>query len=170
MRRRSGTDYSFVAVLAIAMAVFVAFIGYSLLQANIQSNEASIDYYFSGQALSVSSQSNSAPHAITINCDNAGNVDGNFTLKFSLVNATFSTQTSQPYSELNSNTVSFNMVLHKGDSATKEVYYAIDSGASGFSMSLSVEKNSTPMTTNPMFPTSLQYYYNNNTSQSFDLS
>lgn len=169
MRRRSGIDYSFVAALAVAIVVFVALIGYGLLQANIQSNEASISYYCSGQAPSVSNPGNSAPQVITINCGNAGNADGNFTLSFILVNATFSTQTPKPYTELNSNTVGFNWLLHKGDSATKEVYYSIASGVSGFSLSLTIEKNSAAMETNAMFPCNLQYSYNS-TSQSFELT
>jgi hypothetical protein len=171
IKRSSGFKIPLIASAMLVLTAIGTLIYYNDYMLNVQTNEASIDYYFSNQTPTVYNQTNSPyPNAITISCDNGGGtIDGDFTLNLLFLNATFSSQTSQPYGQSNSTYVSFRWILHKGDSTSKVVYYFINPDVSGFSMSLSITKNSTPMKTNAIYPCNLQYLYNA-TTLNFQLS
>lgn len=136
------------------LLLFVAIIGLLL---TIEKTRASIDYWLQKrQTFTVGLNS------ITIYCKNGGKIDGDFKLKLRFVNASFSNQTAKPYTQVDNSTVKMRFLLHEGESNQKTVYFTTHNNVSGFSIKLSMEKTNffgieKP---NPMYPTKLQYKWN----------
>ena len=118
----------------------------------ITTTEASIDYWMKETEVYSGSQ-----NLVSINCKNGGKTDGDFHLVVTFVNASFSHQTSRPYTNVDNSTVKFRYVLHEGDSREKWVYFEIDEGANSFSIHLSLEKGSLILKANPTYATTLAY-------------
>lgn len=101
-------------------------------------------------------------NSITIYCKNGGKIDGDFKLKLRFVNASFSTKTAKPYTQVDNSTMKTRFLLHEGESNQKTVYFTTHNNVSGFSIKLSMEKTNffgieKP---NPMYPTKLEYEWN----------
>ncbi len=149
---------------SIAIGMFViACIGVFLTinrdQFFVQTNQASIDYWI-GQYSDYCFTGENQP--IVINCKNGGNIDGDFYLVTTFVNATFSNQTEKPYTQVSDTVVKVPFTLHKSgddwDHNDKKVYFSVDTNVKGFSISLSLEKrNNSPLKENMMYPSSIQY-------------
>ena len=118
---RRRRNWSVIAFFALLVAIAALFLNYSQNQLNVQSNQASIDYWL-GNSGSSFVQSfpvyNYSTPVISANCKNDGGMDGDFNLIISFTNATFSHQTEQPYSQTNNTSVVMRYILHKGDSGT----------------------------------------------------
>jgi hypothetical protein len=168
MPRKKSGKIPITWVLGFAVTLFMAFVAYSALQLNVQANQASIDYKFGNAQSIIRNDYDGYTNSIDINCKNGGNIDGKFALKLTLIGASFSTNTEMPYSATNSTYVTFSYILHKGESASKTVYYTIDQNSPSFSMSLSIEKYSNPLTDNAIYPYSIHYNYNAD-SQCYEL-
>ena len=125
----------------------------------VQYTEASIDYWMTEK----NSFSKSGSNYVTINCKNGGQSDGDFFLIVTFVNASFSHQTSRPYSSVDNSTAKFRYLLHAGESADKLVYFEIDEDVTSFSIHLSIEKNSWIMKTNKIHAQTLAYEWNEET-------
>jgi len=150
--------------LSLAILAIGALIAYSAYQLNVQTNQASIDYWISNYNNYCFEGEN---QPITINCKNGGKMDGDFNIVLTLVNATFSTQTEKPYTNFNDTLVKFRWILHEGESANRLVYFSVDKDVSGFLLMLSLEKNDqNPLKNNPMYPWNLRYEW---TGQNFEL-
>ena len=145
-------------ILGIVIALFSAWVAFEDHQVNVSTNEASIDYYLT--KTSNFFNYTGAENFITINCNNGGKMDGDFNLVLNFVNASFSTKTEQPYTEIKSTSAEFRWTLHEGNSASKNVYFDIDPSANSFSISLSINSNQGYLKTNPVYPLFLQYSWN----------
>lgn len=105
-------------------------------------------------------------NSITIYCKNGGGeLDGDFYLKLTFANASFSNQTAHPYTQVNSTIVKFRFLLHKGESNQKVVYFSVNENVDKFSISLSLKKLNyfDPLKPNPMYPTLLSYEWKEET-------
>ena len=118
------------------IAISGVLVAFSSLNWYVSITQASIDYW-----IGTYSEQLWAPignQSIVVNCKNGGDIDGNFQLIVTFTNATFSTQTSKPYT-MDGSEVSFPYTLHKADTGQKVIYYTIDKDAPSFSIQLSVE-------------------------------
>jgi hypothetical protein len=158
--RKKNRNY--LAIGMFAIAAIGLFLTINRDQFFVQTNQASIDYWI-GQYSDYCFQGGNEP--ITINCKNGGNIDGEFYLVVTFVNATFSNQTEPTYVQVSPAVVKVPFILHKsGDSwdhNDKQMYFSVDNGVKGFSISLSLEKrNNSPLKENLITPTFLQYTLN----------
>jgi len=140
-----------IAAAALLVAIFVAWWG-------VETTEASIDYWLEERQSFGFGRS-----SIKIYCKNGGKNDGDFYLYLTFVNASFSDQTSQPYSELNSSTVRFHFLLHEGEFDNKQVFFLPYDDVNGFSIKLSFKKISTFLKSTDRYPTELTYKRNEDT-------
>ena len=121
----------------------------------VETTQPSIDYWLQKpETFSVGLNS------IIIYCKNGGATDGSFRLVLHFINVSFSNQTAQPYTLADNSTVKFRFLLHKGESNQKRVYFTIHENVDGFSIELSLEKISTFLKPNPMYPRALEYKWN----------
>jgi hypothetical protein len=146
-----GTKGKLITLASMVVAIIVAL-------ATIQSTQASIDYYFEKPDTFVQGLNH-----ITVYCKNGGGMDGDFFLVVTFTNATFSTQTELPYSQVDNSTVKLKFVLHKSDSSQKTVYFSADE-LTGFSVKLTLERTSFLeflfLKANDLFPTQVPYRWN----------
>jgi thiamine pyrophosphokinase len=126
--------------------------------ATIQSTQASIDFWLEKPATLVRGVNH-----ITVYCRNGGGMDGDFNLVVTFTNASFSSQTEMPYSQVDNSTVKLKFVLHKGDSGEKIVYFSVEETA-GFSVKATLERTNFLqflfLKANDIFPTELRYQWN----------
>lgn len=133
-------------------ALIVAIIG---LWWGIETTQASIDYW-----LEKRETFSKGLNSITIYCKNGGETDGDFRLVLTFVNASFSNQTEKPYVQVDNSTAKFRFLLHKDETNQKRVYFTIHENVERFSIQLSFEKISPILKPNPMYPTALEYKWN----------
>jgi hypothetical protein len=90
-------------------------------------------------------------------------MDGDFNLVVTFTNASFSSQTEMPYSQVDNSTVKLKFVLHKGDSGEKTVFFFVEDAA-GFSVKVTLERTNFLqflfLKANDLFPTELRYQWN----------
>jgi len=125
----------------------------------IESTRASIDFWMEKEETFTKGL-----NSITIYCKNGGETDGEFYLVLTFVNASFSNQTALPYSQVDNSTVKFRFLLHKGESNQKALHFYVNE-TDRFSIQLSLEKLSffDVLKPNPMYPTELEYDWNEET-------
>ena len=68
-------------------------------------------------------------------------MEGNFNIVIELTYATFSTQTAQPYSQINNSTVKFPLTLNGGGHKTIDVYFNVGSDVDHFDVKVSFESS-----------------------------
>ena len=120
-----------IALLALVLVAAVASVGL------VWFTEASIDYYFE----SAETHSKTGDNYITINCENTGYMSGIFNLVVQFTNANFSSKTSQPYQQVDSQTAKFTYTLQSGESQSAKVYFSINDNAPDFYISLNFQQN-----------------------------
>ena len=145
-------------IIGIAISALSLWIANEQLQLDIRSTQASIDYSLD----KTNSFFKLNDNTISYDCTNVGEMDGNFYMVLTFTNATFSTQTELPYSQVNYRIVKFPYLAHKDESyENKIVFFNIDSNVEGFSISLTLEKRDlNPLQPNPRYPCSLYYEWN----------
>ena len=157
--------YQWIAFFSLMIAIISLFLYYNEYQLNVNTNEASISYSFSNPKNNVfynytgGYNYTGAINSIPINSYNSGKKDGDFNLLISFVNATISTTTNEPNTNTNSTSAEFRMVLHSGDSGSKQVYYNMDSNVTSYSIKLSIHSNQGYLKTNPVYPTYVVFSY-----------
>lgn len=126
----------------------------------IETTRASIDYW-----LEKPQTFTKGLNSITIYCRNGGETDGDFYLVLTFVNASFSNQTAQPYAQVDNSTVKCRFLLHKGESHQKTIYFYTNETEDKFSIQLSLEKLNwyDVLKPNPIYPTELEYEWNEET-------
>jgi hypothetical protein len=148
------------ALLTLILTASAFFVTYNQYQLNAAA--PSILYYFDDAqnriGLISSEETNTLP--ATISCHNIGKSDGAFKLIVSFVNATYSGDTDTACTTTNITRVSYPFTVHSGEHSSKMVFYHLDKGARGFSITLSIQKESSPMKTAELYPCILQYTYN----------
>jgi len=77
----------------------------------------------------------------TINCENAGYLEGSFSLDVKLVNASFSEKTTQPYQQVDNSIARFDYTLQPKEKQNTQVYFLIHDNVTGFSISLRNNQN-----------------------------
>jgi hypothetical protein len=77
----------------------------------------------------------------SVNCENAGYLEGSFSLDVKLVNASFSAKTTQPYQQVDNSIARFNYTLQPKEKQSTEVYFLIHDNVTGFSVSLFNNQN-----------------------------
>lgn len=150
-------------VLALLTLTFTAsafFVTYNQYQ--LDASASSILYYFDDaqNRLGLISSEEWNTLSATISAHNIGKSDGSFQLIVSFVNATYTGNNEVPCTEINSTCASFPCILHSGDHSNKMIFYHLDKDVSGFSITLSIQKESAPMKTAELYPCILQYNYN----------
>ena len=133
---------------------------YNQYQLNVNTNQASIDYSFSSSSGVAYYNYTGASNMLTVSCHNGGKMDGDFYLTVDFVNATFSTETQQPYQVNSPTSTDFRWILHSGDSGSKQVYFSIDPNVSGFSATVNIHSNQNQLKPNAVYPCSVQYTWN----------
>jgi len=118
----------------------------------IDSTQASIDYWLQKPPTLTAGE-----NSITMYCKNGGQADGSFNLVLHFVNASFSNQTTMPYTVVDNSTMKCGFTLHKDESNQKKVYFTIHENVTSLSIELSLEKRSTFLKQNRMYPTALEY-------------
>lgn len=98
--------------------------------------------------------------SVTVLAHNAGKTEGTFTLLISFINATFSDSTQESYNKINNTCISFSWTLHSAARLSSTLSYLVDENAKGFSITLSIDKESAPMKTTELYPYNLEYTYN----------
>jgi hypothetical protein len=150
MPKKKKLNYVF--IVGTCLTLVTIWIMYSGQQFDIQKNQASIDYwiytpdwtrfYYEGY------------NTVSAQCRNGGGMDGSFYLILRLRNATVSPE--QNFA-VNATMVKIPFVLHKsgasGDEGSETVSFAIDKGVTGFSISISLEKQDQ----NPLKATNYKY-------------
>ena len=128
----------------------------------ISTTQASIDYWILAPQyqIYVGQGSFQGNQSITIYCKNGGDADGSFDLIITFTNATFSTQTSNPYSA-DKSSVSVPFLLHKTDANQKVIFYTINKDVSGFSIELTAT-GATLVKLSPAYPNKITYKLKNN--------
>jgi hypothetical protein len=152
-----------IVIITIALTIVGLWISYQQLDLNRQTTQASIDYSIDNNGSTRLYTFGSS--AVTINCRNGGGIDGNFYLVVKFTNASFSDETTMPYIRVNNTLVKSPFLLHKSgasmDSNSKAIFFTIDEGVSGFSISVTLEKyDQNPLKANPIYPTELEYRWN----------
>jgi hypothetical protein len=140
-----------IATIAIALATIFSALWYvSITEASIGYNLGKSDYYFELGSNWVYIYSSNGQ----------GKNDGGFNLVVTFRNATFSALTEQPYQKVDNSTIKFSFVLRAGESASKQVFFTINPHASGFSIDLTIEKQSFFIHFIPFYPITLKYVWN----------
>jgi hypothetical protein len=146
-----GAKGKLITLASMVVAIIVA-------MATIQSTQASIDYYFEKPDTFAQGLNH-----VTVYCKNGGGMDGDFNLIVTFTNASFSSQTDQPYTKVDNSTLKLKFVLHKGDASQKTVYFSVGDVA-GFSVKLTLERSDFLgylfLKANDMFPTQLPFRWN----------
>lgn len=138
----------YIAFGGLVVSIFAAWL-------TVQTIQASIDYW-----LEKPESLTRGVNSITVYCRNGGGeLDGDFYLVLTFVNASFSNQTTQPYTQVDSATVKFRFLLHKGGSNHKMVYFSVNENVERFSISLSLKKKNYfgMLKPNSIYPNSLSY-------------
>lgn len=156
-------------LLLTAIGVWIAYNQHQLdvekHELEVQSTQASIDYSLEKRSNYYTLDDNT----ITFRCNNAGEMDGHFYMVMTFINASFSTQTELPYTQVNNGLVKFHYLVHKSELYNKSVYFNIDEDVESFSLSLTLEKiDQNPLKANPRYPCYLYYEWNEQL-QSFEL-
>lgn len=104
-------------------------------------------------------------NSIIVYCKNGGKTDGDFYLVLTFNNASFSNQTELPYLQVDNSTVKCRFLLHTGESNQKKIYFYVNATVDRFSIQLSLEKINffDFLKPNPMYPTTLEYEWNEET-------
>ncbi len=139
------------------VGLFLTIIGLIFTALTIQ---ASVDYYLQNPP---PNSFTVGLNSITIHSKNGGGqLDGDFILILTFVNASFSNETSKPYTIVDDSTVKFRYILHQSESAEKKVYFVIHENVKGFTIELSLEKTNfyDLLKANGLYPTKLQYIWN----------
>lgn len=119
-------------------------------EASIGYNLGKNDYYFE-----------SGSKWVNIYCSNGqGKNDGSFSLVVTFHNATFSAATEQQYQKVDNSTVKFFFTLRGGEQASKQVFFTINQHVAGFSIELTLEKQSLIMNTISYYSINLRYIWN----------
>ena len=134
-----------IALAALAVSIFGLWWG-------IDSTQPSIDYWLQKPPTFIA-----GVNSITMYCRNGGQTDGSFDLVLHFVNASFSNQTTMPYTQVDNSTVKFGFTLHKDKSNQKQVYFTTHENVTILSIELSLEKRSTFLKQNRIYPTLLEY-------------
>ena len=144
-----GSKGKLITVASMAVAFIVAL-------ATIQSTQASIDYWLEKPEALVLGVNH-----ITVYAKNGGGMDGDFYLIVTFTNATFSTQTALPYTQVDNSTVKAKFVLHKGDAKEKTIYFTTNQTCP-VNIKLTLERTSLIqfLKPNELYPTQLTYTYN----------
>jgi len=144
-----GSKGKLITIASMAVAFIVAL-------ATIQSTQASIDYWLEKPEALVSGVNH-----ITVYAKNGGGMDGDFFLIVTFTNATFSTQTQLPYTQVDNSTVKIKFVLHKGDAKEKTIYFTADQTCE-VNIKLTLERTSLIqfLKPNDLYPTQLTYTWN----------
>ncbi len=152
MGSKKGT---FLTIVSALVALIVAL-------ATIQSTQASIDYW-----LQMPETFTPGLNQVTAYCRNGGGMDGDFNLVVTFENATFSSETELPYTQMNNSTVKLKFVLHREEAKEKTLKFILEEKAS-FSISLRLETLNFIqfVKANALFPTQLSYRWNE-TSQEY---
>ena len=163
MKKRNRNLSVAITITIAAMGIWIA---YQQLQLNVQTNQASIDY-----GLDTKSQTryyNYSENIINVWCRNGGGMDGSFSLSVSFINATV----SQQQYKVNDRVVKYPFLLHKssalGDSNNQNVAFTIDDNVSGFSISVSLEKDQNSLKVTPYQYQFIQCNWNSQ-SNSFEI-
>ncbi len=140
---------AFLTVVSVVVALTVAMV-------TVESTQASIDYWL--QRPDTLTQ---GLNHITVYCKNGGGMDGDFYLVVKFTNATFSTQTSMPYSTDDNATVKLKFTLHKDDNNSRTVYFNVNQ-TDNVLVAVSLESASLIefIKANAMYPTQLTYEWN----------
>lgn len=145
-----------IAIVALIISVIPIYL-------TIQAIQASADYWLEEKTAFYKF----GDYSIKIYCKNGGGeVDANFNLIVTFVNASFSNQTAKPYYQVDNSIVKFGYVLHSGESTSKTVYFSINETTTEFSISLSLEKKNffDMLKANPIYPVTLQYRWDEATN------
>lgn len=102
----------------IILTIVMIIIALASLWVTVRIYQASIDYWMDENATF-----NKGLQSFWIHCKNGGGMDGDFSLVLTFINVTFSTQTLQPYLQPDNSTVEFRWLLHKDESAQKQVFF-----------------------------------------------
>ena len=78
---------------------------------------------------------------LSLECYNVGLMDGTFSIVLEFTNATFSTETRQPYLQINNSTVKFPLTLQSGEHQAIDVYFTVGSEVTDFNVKVSFESN-----------------------------
>ena len=78
---------------------------------------------------------------LSVECYNTGLMDGTFDIVIEFTNATFSTQTHQPYSQLSTSTVKFPLTLKSGEHQAVDVYFKINNDVTDFNVKVLFESS-----------------------------
>jgi len=78
-------------------------------------------------------------NALNVTCSNSGSRSARFNIVLTLENAFVSSQTMQPYIQVNARTVKLPFTLHGAESAVKPVFFLIDNNAASFSFHIRFE-------------------------------
>jgi hypothetical protein len=148
------------ALLTLILTASAFFATYNQYQLN--ASAPSILYYFDDaqNRLGLISSEETNTLSATISCHNIGKSDGAFQLIVTFVNATYSGNNETPCTVINSTCASLPWTLHSGDHSSRILFYHLDKNVSGFSITLSIQKESNPMKTAELYPCVLQYTYN----------
>jgi hypothetical protein len=85
-------------------------------------------------------------NSINITCSNNGVRDAHFFIVLRLRNASLSTQTEQPYVQIDGSTIKFPFTLPRANSVLKPVFFLINNNATDFSFQVNFEKiDQTPL-------------------------
>jgi hypothetical protein len=145
-----------VAILIISIVLIATFlIIYEENQAPANENQAII--YYSLSTTPYFFNSTGTKNYIVIYSANTGKTTGDFSLVIKFVNATFSTITEQPYTQINTTLAEFKWDLNAGDSVSKDVYFSINSTVASFSISLLIHSNQSSLKAISEPPIFLQY-------------
>lgn len=148
------------ALLTLASTASALLVTYNQYQ--LDASAPSILYYFDDAQNRVGLISSEETNTLsaTISAHNIGKSDGAFQLIVTFVNATYSQSTDTPYTQINSTCASFPFKLHSGEHPSRMLFYRLNHDISGFSITVSIQKESSPMKTAELYPCILEYNYN----------
>jgi len=108
---------------------------------------------------------------VSVECYNVGLIDGTFTIAIEFTNASFSSETSQPYFQLNNSTVELPITLHGGEHRAVDVYFTVDNSATSFGVKVSFESHQVLMRSTEGNPHGINtmYYTKNEAGNSFSI-
>jgi hypothetical protein len=88
-----------------------------------------------------SSNQTSSKVFTTVHCQNKGGFDANFYVILTLTDAHFNQTNNQSYSLVNETTAKISYTLHGQEKTNTDVYFIVDSNATGFKISISFQSN-----------------------------
>jgi hypothetical protein len=96
---------------------------------------------------------------IPVNCKNNGATTATFNITITFEGALFSTNTPQPYWQINSTAASFEFTLKVGEQQTTPVHFQIDGNADRFIISLSLDTDQNNLFIEPVRKENTFYGY-----------